>query len=98
MFYVLIRFEIYLLGNTRGSGKDKNMIGIGEENMRVGPRERKCEMRSGPIEKNMRGGSKERKCERREGLIERKCTSLIHFQQQHLAQPAPLPLSVLLCS
>ena len=31
------------------------MIGIGEENMRVGPRERKCEMRSGPIEKiNMR--------------------------------------------
>ena len=41
------------------------MIGIGEENMRGGPRERKCEMRSGPIEKNMRGGSKERKCERR---------------------------------
>ena len=33
--------------------------------MRSGPRERKCEMRSGPIEKNMRGGSKERKCGRR---------------------------------
>ena len=41
------------------------MIGIGEENMRSGPRERKCEMRCGPIEKNMRGGSKERKCGRR---------------------------------